>query len=119
MPTSYWRRGKHNVRLITQDSGFLREQLRGKIQKLPPPPPSKCDGIFNRSCLPHSAPAPTAPNCSLSITLRRWSENRSMQASPPVHSPPSTTRYRCLPTGVTGSRSRRTPPGFGQIVLIG
>jgi hypothetical protein len=35
MPTSYWRRGKHNVRLITQDSGFLREQLRGKIQKLP------------------------------------------------------------------------------------
>jgi hypothetical protein len=28
-----------------------------------------------------------------------------------------TTRYRCLPTGVTGSRSRPTPPGFGQIVL--
>jgi hypothetical protein len=26
-------------------------------------------------------------------------------------------RYRCLPTGVTGSRSRPTPPGFGQIVL--
>ena len=25
--------------------------------------------------------------------------------------------YRCLPTGVTGSRSRPTPPGFGQIVL--
>jgi hypothetical protein len=23
-----------------------------------------------------------------------------------------TTRYRCLPTGVTGSRSRSTPPGF-------
>src|ERR1700738_4882954 len=40
-----------------------------------------------------------------------------MHAFPPVHSAPCTTRYRCLPTGVTGSRSRRTPPGFGQIVL--
>jgi hypothetical protein len=27
-----------------------------------------------------------------------------------------TTRYRCLPTGVTGSRSRPTPPGSGQIL---
>jgi hypothetical protein len=36
---------------------------------------------------------------------------------PTVHSAPCTTRYRCLPTGVTGSRSRPTPPGFGQIVL--
>src|ERR1700738_4881580 len=40
-----------------------------------------------------------------------------MHAFPTVHSAPCTTRYRCLPTGVTGSRSRRTPPGFGQIVL--
>jgi alpha-glucosidase len=31
---------------------------------------------------------------------------------------PCTTRYRCLPTGVTGSRSRPTPPGFGQIVGV-
>src|ERR1700730_141352 len=61
MPTSYWRRGKHNVRLITQDRGFLREQVRGKIQKLPPPPPSRCDGIFNRSCLTHSAPTRPRP----------------------------------------------------------
>jgi hypothetical protein len=38
-------------------------------------------------------------------------------ACPTVHSAPCTTRYRCLPTGVTGSRSRPTPPGFGQIVL--
>jgi hypothetical protein len=35
----------------------------------------------------------------------------------PVHSAPCTIHYRCLPTGVTGSRSRPTPPGFGQIVL--
>jgi hypothetical protein len=35
----------------------------------------------------------------------------------PWHSAPCTIRYRCLPTGVTGSRSRPTPPGFGQIVL--
>jgi hypothetical protein len=36
---------------------------------------------------------------------------------PNVHSAPCTTCYRCLPKGVTGSRSRHTPPGFGQIVL--
>src|ERR1700730_7733101 len=40
-----------------------------------------------------------------------------VHACPTVHSAPCTTRYRCLPTGVTGSRSRPTPPGFGQIVL--
>src|ERR1700730_8262455 len=40
-----------------------------------------------------------------------------VHACPTVHSGPCTTRYRCLPTGVTGSRSRPTPPGFGQIGL--
>src|ERR1700730_7625565 len=40
-----------------------------------------------------------------------------VHACPTVHSAPCTTRYRCLPTGVTGSRSRPPPPGFGQIVL--
>jgi hypothetical protein len=35
-----------------------------------------------------------------------------VHACPTVHSAPCTTRYRCLPTGVTGSRSRPTPPGF-------
>src|SRR6202521_23370 len=40
-----------------------------------------------------------------------------VHACPTVHSAPCTTRYRCLPTGVTGSRSRPTAPGFGQIVL--
>ena len=40
-----------------------------------------------------------------------------VHACPTVHSAPCTTRYRCLPTGVTGSHSRPTPPGFGQIVL--
>src|ERR1700738_3509450 len=39
-----------------------------------------------------------------------------VHACPTVHSAPCTIRYRCLPTGVTGSRSRPTPPGFGQIV---
>src|SRR6202521_3343387 len=31
-----------------------------------------------------------------------------VHACPTVHSGPCTTRYRCLPTGVTGSRSRPT-----------
>src|ERR1700704_5180102 len=35
-----------------------------------------------------------------------------VHACPTVHSAPCTIRYRCLPTGVTGSRSRPTPPGF-------
>src|ERR1700726_4424626 len=30
---------------------------------------------------------------------------------------PFTPAACCLPTGVTGSRSHPTPPGFGQIVL--
>src|ERR1700730_3908555 len=42
-----------------------------------------------------------------------------VHACPTVHSAPCTTCYRCLPTGVTGSRSRPTPPGFGQIVHVG
>src|SRR4029077_15011592 len=37
-------------------------------------------------------------------------------ARPPVQ-PPRTARCPCLRAGVTGSRSRPTPPGFGQIVL--
>src|SRR3984893_18755529 len=40
-----------------------------------------------------------------------------VHACPTVHSAPCTIRYRCLPTGVTGSRSPPTPPGSGQIVL--
>src|SRR3984893_15812871 len=35
-----------------------------------------------------------------------------VHACPTVHSGPCTTRYRCLPTGVTGSRPRSAPPGF-------
>ena len=42
-----------------------------------------------------------------------------VHACPTVHSAPCTTRYRCLPTGVTGSRSRPTPPGFGQMFYVG
>jgi hypothetical protein len=38
-----------------------------------------------------------------------------VHACPTVHSAPCTTRYRCLPTGVTGSRSGPTPPGFGLL----
>jgi hypothetical protein len=38
MPACYWCGGKHNVMLFTQDSGFRREQLRGKIKNGPPSP---------------------------------------------------------------------------------
>jgi hypothetical protein len=35
--------------------------------------------------------------------------------APTLHSASCTTRYRCLPTGVTGSSPRSTPAGIGQI----
>jgi hypothetical protein len=42
-----------------------------------------------------------------------------VHACPTVHSAPCTTRYRCLPTGMTGSRSRPAPRAAFFDVLPG
>ena len=43
-----------------------------------------------------------------------WAAMGHSLAGYPITLRQITTRYRCLPTGVTGSRSRPTPPGFSS-----
>jgi hypothetical protein len=42
-----------------------------------------------------------------------------VHACPTVHSAPCTTRYRCLPTGVTGSRSRPHRRALARLFYVG
>jgi hypothetical protein len=49
----------------------------------------------------------TSRQSATSLILKKRDAERAAAACPP--------RYRCLSTGVTGSRSRPTPAGFGQI----